>query len=127
MLLEAKTYKRILTLSTASFTTPNDTRSLKWYIAINAYIRPFGGDSYTEIRGIAETTVALGESVEWTVFRVPLLRGEEVAEGDVNAAFVGDAKGRDGLFLDRGRLARWILGEVYEGKWVGMCPLLSNA
>lgn len=78
---------------------------------------------------MAKETVALGEKIDWTVFRVPLLKGEKLGEneGDVNAVFVGDSKGRDGLTLDRGRLARWILGELYEGKWVGHCPMLANA
>jgi hypothetical protein len=48
-------------------------------------------------------------------------------EGDVRAGFVGDGKGNDGLSLDRGSLARWILSELGEGKWVGCCPVLSSA
>ena len=78
---------------------------------------------------MTEETVALGEKIKWTAFRVPLLNGEELNEneGEVNAAYVGDKKGRDGLFLDRGRLARWILNELDEGKWIGCCPLVSNA
>ncbi|KAI6714736.1 tfdA family oxidoreductase [Diplocarpon mali] len=107
-LLLQQSYTRILTLSTPSYSAPEDTRSLKWWAAINLYIRVFGGDSYDEIRRIAEATVALEESVRWTVFRVPLLSGTELGtgEGDVNACYVGDAKGRDGLSLERARLVR---------------------
>jgi hypothetical protein len=78
---------------------------------------------------MAEETVALGEKIDWTVFRVPLLRGTELGEneGPVNAVYVGDKKGRDGLYLDRGRLARWIVGELEEGKWICACPFLANA
>ncbi|EKD18918.1 uncharacterized protein L3040_008138 [Drepanopeziza brunnea f. sp. 'multigermtubi'] len=126
--LLAASYTRILTLSTASYPAPEDTRSIKWWIAINLYVRVLGGDSYDEIRGMAQATVDLGESIKWTVFRVPLLSGEEAGEGgDVEACFVGDKKGRDGLWLDRGRLARWVLGELEEEKWVGFLPLVSNA
>lgn len=115
-------------------------------------MRVIGGDAYTEISGITKETVALGEGVDWTVFRVPLLKGsqwdkrvtngkgdsieqvhgeENTAETDgrdeVDAAWVGDEKGRDGLFLDRSRLARWILKELEERKWVRLCPILANA
>jgi hypothetical protein len=56
------------------------------------------------------------------------LSGKKLDEnpGEVEASYIGDRKGRDGLFLDRGRLARWILGELDEGKWIGTCPALAN-
>lgn len=116
-------------LSTASYSAPQDSRSLKWFMAINCYIKVIGGDTYEEITGMAKETVKLGDRVGWTVFRVPLLKGKRLGEneGGVNAVFVGDKGGRDGLGLDRGRLARWILRELGEGKWVGMCPMLANA
>jgi hypothetical protein len=78
---------------------------------------------------MAEETVALGDKVDWTVFRVPLLQGQELGEndGEVNAVYVGDKKWRDGLHLDRGRLARWILRELEEGKWIRASPVLANA
>ncbi|CZT48507.1 uncharacterized protein RSE6_09211 [Rhynchosporium secalis] len=134
-------YDRILVLSTPSYSAPEDGRSLKWWVSINLYIRVLPGDAYDEIRGMAQATVDLGEKIKWTVFRVPLLSGKELGsapnKGDaevgkrereeVNACYVGDKKGRDGLCLDRGRLARWVLGEIGEGKWVGALPLISNA
>lgn len=66
-----------------------------------------GGDTFREIKGLAEETVALGDKIPWTVFRVPLLKGEvlDADKGEVNAVYVGDQKGRDGLHLDRGRLS----------------------
>ncbi len=93
------------------------------------YIRVIGGDAYDEIRGMSQATVDLGEKISWTVFRVPLLCGKtlEESEGEVEACYVGDKKGRDGLWLDRGRLSRWVLEELEEGKWVGAAPLVSNA
>ncbi|TVY54987.1 hypothetical protein LSUE1_G008525, partial [Lachnellula suecica] len=89
-LLTYASYKRILILSTASFSAPEDTRSLKWFVAINCYIKVIGGDTYAEITGMAKETVALGDKIDWTVFRVPLLKGEtlDANKGDVNAVFV---------------------------------------
>lgn len=116
-------------MSTASYSAPEDKFSLKWFVIINGFIRIFGGDAYEEIRGIAQETVALGDKISWTVFRVPLLSGEKLSSSEdlVNACFIGDAEGRDGLCLDRGRLARWVLKELEEAKWIGLCPALSNA
>jgi hypothetical protein len=116
-------------LSTASYSAPEDKRSLKWYMAINFYVKIIGGDSYKEISSMAKETVALGEKIDWTVFRIPLLKGTKLDEntGEAHAAWVGDEQGRDGLFLDRGRLATWILTELSEKKWNHLCPALANA
>lgn len=107
---------------------------------------------------MAEETVQLGDKVDWTVFRVPLLSGKEPkpegknvehsevgeesvgnpptdltspSKNDLNAgvhsAFVGNKMGWDGLFLDRGRLAIWVLGELEEKRWTRLCPILANA
>src|ERR1700712_3976615 len=92
LLLANGTTKRILILSTASYSAPEDTHSIKWFVAINLYIKVIGGDTYDEIVGMSEETVALGEKIGWTVFRVPLLQGKELGEndGEVNAVYVGD-------------------------------------
>ena len=76
-----------MVLSTASHPAPQDTRNLKWWVAINVFVRGLGGDTYWEIRGIARETVALEEKVKWTVFRVPGLKGEELGadKREVNA------------------------------------------
>jgi hypothetical protein len=87
LLISAGTTRRVMVLSTASYSAPQDTRNLKWWVAINVYVRGLGGDTYTEIRGIAMETVALEEKLEWTVFRVPRLKGDELGadEREVNA------------------------------------------
>jgi hypothetical protein len=76
-----------MVLSTASYSAPQDTRNLMWWVAINVFVRGLGGDAYTEIHGIARETVGLEEKVEWTVFRVPGLKGKELRADDqeVNA------------------------------------------
>lgn len=97
----------------------------------------------------------LGDKVAWTLFRVPLLVGTVLGEDQiaavkgipqgkyigveeggksandvnakVNAAFVGNKDGKDALFLDRGRLALWVLGEIEEQRWIRICPTIANA
>lgn len=128
MLLESGTVNYILVLSTPSYSPPQDTRSLKWLAAIRFYVRLFGGDAYKEIRGFSAATAALGDNVDWSLFRVPLLKGTKLHENDgpVTETYVGDKHGRDGFSLDRGRLALWVLNEIDERKWVRLCPLISN-
>ncbi len=129
LLLSNGTTKRIFALSTASYSSPEDSRSLKWFFAINFFIKIFGGDAYEEIVGISTETAKLNEKIDWTIFRVPTLHGETLDEnpGAVNACYVGDHDRRDGFTLDRGRLARWLLGELEERKWVDASPHIANA
>jgi hypothetical protein len=149
LLLKANPRIRILALATASYSAQEDRRSIKWFVSITGYVRVIGGDAYKEIRGIADETVALGDDVDWTVFRVPLLHGTKWDSGTsmdfqqgesdsandgrsknelsskVHAVYVGQS--HDGLWLDRRRLAKWILGELEEKKWLRSCPLVSDA
>jgi len=129
LLIANDTTFRILTLSTPSYKAPEDTRSFIWFISIQFYIRPIGGDTYKEIRGIAKETVALGDKIDWTVFRVPLMRGTElkIDDPEISESFVGDIQHHDWIVLDRSPLARWVLREIDRKNWVGKCPLLSNA
>lgn len=76
-----------MVLSTPSYPAPQDTRSLIWWLGINIFIRGLGGDSFAEIKGISQATVDLGDAAEWTVFRVPGLKGRILGadDGPVNA------------------------------------------
>lgn len=62
------------------------------------------------------------EQLNWTLFRVPFLTNGKA--GPVKASWAG--RGEDGMFLSRKSLARWVLGEIEEKKWVGDAPLISN-
>jgi hypothetical protein len=80
--------------------------------------------AYQEINGFTPLVTNLpADQVEWTVFRVPILRNGEARE--VHAGFVGD-KGV-GVMLERKALAEWVLKEMEERNWVGKCPAVSNA
>jgi len=128
LLIDNGTTFRILTLATPSYAAPEDARSLKWFVSIHVYIRGLDNYAYNEMNGIGKETVALGDRIDWTLFRVPLLRGDklEIKDGRVSESFVGDAGGKDALTLNRSALVRWVLKEIDEKKWVGKCPLLSN-
>ncbi|KAF2487589.1 hypothetical protein BDY17DRAFT_14303 [Neohortaea acidophila] len=117
------TIKRCFVLSTASYSAPEDRRSLKWWFGILA-IKLFLGTAYKEINGMSRAVTSLPtEQVEWTLFRVPGLTNSEAKP--VRAGFIGDGKS-DGIFISRGSIAVWILQELEERRWVNKAPSLCN-
>jgi hypothetical protein len=72
--------------------------------------------------------VVLGEKLIGQYFKCHYCRVKELRENDEedNAVYVGEREGM-GYVLCWGRLTRWILGELEDGKWVCACPFLANA
>jgi putative NADH-flavin reductase len=60
--------------------------------------------------------------LDWTVVRAPMLT-EDPATGRVREGFVGKDIGPR---LSRADLARFVLGEVEDRRWVGRAPAVSN-
>lgn len=117
--------KRILALSTPhALPQPRDVKSWAWwrYGFIVETVAPQGN---AEMKGIGEVVSDAGEEFEWTVFRVPHLNDEDDAGEVVEAEFLGEGF-EGGLELSRGSLARWVLGEIEEGKWISKAPVLGN-
>lgn len=74
--------------------------------------------------GVGEfvSSLSVDEGVRWTIFRVGGLTNG--AEGPVKATYPGS--GEDGLYISRRSVARWVLEEVVQGKWVGGTPYVCN-
>ncbi|KAF7192323.1 hypothetical protein HII31_06355 [Pseudocercospora fuligena] len=115
--------ERILICSTPSFPSPNnhDSFSPLWFFCVSC-IRIFFKAAWDEVRGIGAATSSLDvKEIPWTVFRVPMLtNGDPKA---TKARFVGKGAG---LVLSRKSLAVWLLQELEEQKWIGMCPAVSE-
>lgn len=62
--------------------------------------------------------------LDYTIFRVPHLNNGP-ADTKVYAGLYGADFG-GGQELSRGSLARWVLGEIIEGRWIGGEPVLGN-
>ncbi|KXS99545.1 hypothetical protein AC578_4275 [Pseudocercospora eumusae] len=85
-------------------------------------IRIFFKAAWDEVRGIGAATSSLDvKEIPWTVFGVPLLTNGEAKA--TKARFVGKGAG---LVLGRKSLAVWLLQEIEEGKWIGLCPAISE-
>ncbi|KAK7185586.1 NmrA family protein [Paraphaeosphaeria sporulosa] len=119
-LLEKHAYERTLFISTASYRAPHDRFSLAYSFMIwGVYL--FARAAYEEINAMTRLMVALPSEMNWTVFRVPMLKSGEARA--VKAGMVGEV----GVMLDRKGLAEWVLREMEEGKWVGRCVAVANA
>jgi hypothetical protein len=115
-------YKRVMITSTASYAVPQDRFSvLCWLMVWSVYLL-FRG-AYDEINGFTPLVTRLSdnEGVKWTVFRVPALTSGDARL--VHAAYVSDV----GVRVERKGVAKWVLKEMDEEKWIGKCPALANA
>ncbi|KAF8189892.1 hypothetical protein K438DRAFT_1592810 [Mycena galopus ATCC 62051] len=121
--MRAKGVKRILALSTPSFSPdPSEVFSLGWsiYGVMPKIMVPQGN---AEMVAIGKA-VAAADDLDWTVFRVPHLT-EKAADLPVAAGVIGpDYKG--GFDLSRASMAVWILKEIEERQWVKKAPMLGN-
>ncbi|RKF76104.1 hypothetical protein GcC1_074026 [Golovinomyces cichoracearum] len=134
LLLAAGTYKRLFFLTAPFFPAPEDGFCLKWFIIKNGLGRTLGGDTYKETRGMAQETINLGKKIKWTVIRVPNLCRERPSKKffrdtneKANVCFAGDFKFRNKLHLGRVSLAMWIMRELEEEQWIGLCPLVNDS
>lgn len=120
--MKAAGVKRILALSTPNFSSKGDRLDWGWsvYNTIPPATVPQG---CAEMKAIGEQ-VSGQDSLEWTVFRVPMLNnGEEglkVAAGDIGPGYEGTKA------LSRASMARWLLEELEERKFIHEMPALGN-
>jgi hypothetical protein len=119
-LLQKYSYTRTLFVSTASYSDPQDSFSFMYWLMIwSVYLFFYG--AYTEIIAMTSQMIALPSELNWTVFRVPMLKDGEPKP--VKAGYIGDV----GVQLERKGLAEWALKEMEEEKWTGKCPAVANA
>ncbi|KIW12506.1 hypothetical protein PV08_09783 [Exophiala spinifera] len=145
--MKASRVPRILALSTPSALSHDvERKSIPWkwwlYTCMPILLAPQGN---AEMKGIARAVIDAGSAAAsgdnasdssnpatptsaaieaWTVFRVPHL-----TQGDLRAKVVAGLLDHDyaGSFdLSRGSLARWVLGEIEEKKFLNQLPMLAN-
>lgn len=118
--------ERIIALSTPSgFPQEGEISNMSWGWYLKAMLLPkiFVPQGDAEMRKIGEA-LAKQADLDWTVYRVPHLNegdGElEVVAGHLGPEYRGTTE------LSRASLARWILKEIKENKWVKGAPMLGN-
>ena len=125
--------KRILVLSTPAFLVPGEDKQMSWGWYFNHMIPvvvvPQGN---AEMKIIAQAvmdnssgTLKQKEGLDATVFRVPMLSNGN-RELEVRAFVLGSEGNTENKTLSRSSMARWLLKELKEQRWVGKAPLLCN-
>lgn len=121
--------KRLMVLSSVGgFAQPGDQLGWdKYWLFTHVAPKTVVPGGAAEMRRIGEVTAALGEVVEWTVFRIPHLNdGDAGGELRVEVARNVGAEFKGGLELSRASLVGWILQELEGKQWVHQSPVLGN-
>ncbi|VUC35620.1 unnamed protein product [Clonostachys rosea] len=116
--------RHLMALSTPSYWVEGQdvsTWKLQIYGLMPVIFAPQGN---AEMVKIAEEVVAKGDSLDWTIFRIPHLT-DESSDLPVWAGYAGPSH-KGSLSLSRGSLARWVLTEIKERKWTKGAPFLGN-
>ncbi|KAK4195019.1 hypothetical protein QBC40DRAFT_289701 [Triangularia verruculosa] len=122
--------KRIAAMGTISIYTEEDaTVFLRWIMRFGvSWMFPA---AYNTMLGIAKV-FSEETSIDWTVFRLPMLVGgsdEEAwkADREKGEAHAGPVSRQWSGKLDRAILAKWLADWIeHEGKWVRELPALSS-
>ncbi|KAH8696462.1 hypothetical protein BGW36DRAFT_428471 [Talaromyces proteolyticus] len=121
-ILIAQNVKRVIVLSTPSYSDPKDKTNLFFWFGVRA-LWYLARDQQLQVIGLATHTISQSlEQLEWTVIRIPMLTNHSAMP--VYAGYVGD--GRAKSKLSRQSLAQWCLEELEAKNWVGKAPFLSN-
>lgn len=128
--------RRIFAMGTISIPVPEkDSFSLSRLMLVGL-VRVVVRGAYSTILQIGEvfSSKEVPPEIDWTVYRIAGIPGgsDETSwradreEGDVFEGFIGE-KGWS-LSIKRGRLARWLVDAVEDGKeeWIGKMPLVSR-
>lgn len=121
-LLVQNNFERALILGTPSWAAPDDSRPLITKMMVGM-VWIIAGNAYKDFVGIGDYITSLPlDQLKWTLFRVPMLSNAapiKVYAGPAGAPNVGSK-------LSRSSMARWLLQEIDEAKWVGKTPCISN-
>lgn len=85
---------------------------------------------FPSTRGQFEEMISMGgyitsipvEEAQWTLFRVGGLTNGGMRP--IETTFLGS--GRDGMWISRASVARWVMDEATQDKWVGEMPYVCN-
>lgn len=113
--------KRLLLLGTASMKDEHDKFSVVFATLVTG-VALFAHNAYRDVVAIGETIRAQGDSLDWTIVRVPVLTNDQTKE--VVAGYVGD--GRVKPKLSRAGFASFVVKELEQGEWLCKAPLIST-
>lgn len=87
-------------------------------------VLPLTRGQYREMLRVGEyiASIPVENGAKWTLFRVGGLTNGE--QRPVKTTFLGS--GSDGMWISRASVARWVLEEATQTKFVGEIPYICN-
>ncbi|KAH8547914.1 NAD(P)-binding protein [Umbelopsis sp. PMI_123] len=111
--------RRLIALSTPSFVDEENDRFSLWIKLMRLAIKSFVNEAYLEIIATSQL-IANQDDLDWTIFRVGVLKDSDHESGNLKAGYAGEA----GMNLYRKDIAKFCIDEVSENKWVHKMPIL---
>lgn len=111
---------RLIQLSTAAYRDPNDGFAFK----VRAFALLFEIIARKGVEDIRSTAEVVSKSdLEWTLVRIPKLR-DGPAAGGIATGWYG--KTRLAMKLSRGNLAKFVLGQVSDTRFIRAAPAIAD-
>jgi len=112
--------KRLIQVSTASYRDPQDGFDLKTRLFV-ALIKLMLFPAYDDIRSTGE--LIRNSGLDWTLVRIPNLKSAP-ADGKIKTGLYGKTK--LSLSLSRGNLAKFLVDQVGDRKFIRAAPAIAN-
>ncbi|KAI6005031.1 NAD-P-binding protein [Pisolithus orientalis] len=112
---------RLIALGTPSIKDPHDKHSLVMSTIVCG-VATFASTAYKDIVAIGETICREGDTIDWTIVRVPLLNSG--SNESFVAGYVGD--GQTTTSLTRIAFVAFVLQELTKKEWVKARPLVTS-
>lgn len=112
---------RLIALGTPSIKDPKDKFSLKMATVITG-VATLARTAYKDVVAIGETIRTEGDTLEWTIARVPILHS--CSDKHFVAGYVGD--GQTTMTLSRIAFTAFVLQELERKEWVKAAPLITS-
>lgn len=112
--------RRLIQISTAAYRDPKDGFAFKPH-AFALLFKVIARKGYEDIKATGE--LVANSDLDWTLVRIPNLK-DRLADGSVDVGWYGKTK--LGMKLSRGNLAKFLVDQVSDKKFVRAAPGLAN-
>lgn len=112
--------RRLVQISTAAYRDPKDGFAFKPH-AFALLFKVIARNGYEDIKATGE--LVANSDLDWTLVRIPNLK-DGPADGDVDVGWYGKAK--LGMKLSRGNLAKFLVEQVTDNRFVRAAPGIAD-
>ncbi|EMN5132387.1 SDR family oxidoreductase [Burkholderia contaminans] len=112
--------RRLIQISTAAYRDPKDSFAFKPH-AFALLFKVIARKGYEDIKATGE--LVANSNLDWTLVRIPNLK-DGPADGSVDVGWYGTTK--LGMKLSRGNLAKFLVDQLTDRKFVRAAPGIAN-